>query len=160
MDPGFLHGMLAGRDRKLLERLFVLDTEGLRQGGTDLLQSGGDVASALLAAAGGIRQARVLKQTLERKRDELAPERRTASRPFYQALDRFLEARRRTGSETLRPTPGFASNMNLMNWKPAGAGITAMPRRPRSRLAGCNGSDGTAMAHAMDRRGKLAGGKP
>ena len=113
MDPGFLHGMLAGRDRKLLERLFVLDTEGLRQGGADLLQSGGDVASALLAAAGGIRQARTLKQTLERKRDELAPERRTASRPFYQALDRFLEARRRTGSETLRPDTWFRQQQEL-----------------------------------------------
>src|SRR4051794_29584909 len=33
MDPGFLPGILAGRDRRLLERLFVLDTEGLRQGG-------------------------------------------------------------------------------------------------------------------------------
>ncbi len=90
LDPGFLHGILAGRDRKLLERLFVLDTEALREGAGDLLQSGGDVASALLAAAGGIRQARTLKQTLERKRDDLAPERRTASRPFYQALDNFL----------------------------------------------------------------------
>jgi uncharacterized protein YhaN len=113
IDPGFLHGMLAGRDRKLLERLFVLDTEGLRQGGADLLQSGGDVATALLAAAGGIRQARTLKQSLERKRDELAPERRTASRPFYQALDRFLEARRRTGSETLRPDTWFRQQQEL-----------------------------------------------
>lgn len=113
LDPGFLHGMLAGRDRKLLERLFVLDTEGLRQGGGDLLQSGGDVASALLAAAGGIRQARGLKQDLERKRDDLAPERRTASRPFYQALDRFLEARRRIGSETLRPDAWFRQQQEL-----------------------------------------------
>ena len=69
LDPGFLQGILGGRDRKLLERLFVLDTEGLRGGAADLLESGGDVASALLAAAGGIRQARALKQTLERKRD-------------------------------------------------------------------------------------------
>src|SRR4051812_14012785 len=89
LDADFLHGILGGRERKLLERLFVLDTDALRGGAADLLASGGDVASALLSAAGGIRQARALKQTLERKRDELAPERRTASRPFYQALDRF-----------------------------------------------------------------------
>ena len=92
LDPGFLHGILGGRDRKLLERLFVLDTEALREGGRALLESGGDVASALLSAAGGIRQARSLKRELERKRDELAPERRTSSRPFYQALDQFLQA--------------------------------------------------------------------
>ncbi len=103
LDAGFLHGILGGRDRRLLERLFVLDTEGLRRGAADLLESGGDIASALLAAAGGIRQARALKQTLERKRDELAPERRVAARPFYQALDQFLDARRRTTAATLRP---------------------------------------------------------
>ena len=113
LDPGFLQGILGGRDRKLLERLFVLDTEGLRGGAADLLESGGDVASALLAAAGGIRQARALKQTLERKRDELAPERRTAARPFYQALDRFLEARRGVGSAILRPDAWFRQQQEL-----------------------------------------------
>jgi uncharacterized protein YhaN len=113
IDPGFLHGILGGRDRKLLERLFVLDTEALRRGGADLLESGGDVASALLAAAGGIRQARALKQMLEKKRDDLAPERRTASRPFYQALDQFLEARRRIGAETLRPEARFRQQQEL-----------------------------------------------
>lgn len=113
LDPGFLHGILGGRDRKFLERLFVLDTEGLRRGATDLLESGGDVASALLAAAGGIRQARALKQTLERKRDELAPERRVAARPFYQALDRFLDARRKTSAATLRPDAWFRQEQEL-----------------------------------------------
>jgi uncharacterized protein YhaN len=113
LDPGFLHGILAGRDRKLLERLFVLDTEALRGGGTDLLESGGDVASALLAAAGGIRQARELKLRLEKKRDELAPERRTASRPFYQALDRFVDARKRINAETLRPEMRFRQEQEL-----------------------------------------------
>jgi uncharacterized protein YhaN len=113
LDPGFLHRILAGRDRKLLERLFVLDTEGLRAGGADLLASGGDVASALLAAAGGIRQARGLKADLERKRDELAPLKRTASRPFYQSLDRFLEARRRASAETLKPDVWFRQQQEL-----------------------------------------------
>jgi len=103
LDPDFLPGLLRGRDRRLLERLFVLDTEALRRGGSDLLESGGDIASALLSAAGGIRQARALKLTLEQKRDALAPERRIAARPFYQALGRFLDARRRANAEMLRP---------------------------------------------------------
>jgi uncharacterized protein YhaN len=113
LDPGFLHGILGGRDRKLLERLFVLDTEALREGGRALLESGGDVASALLSAAGGIRQARSLKRELERKRDELAPERRTSSRPFYQALDQFLQARRLVSSETIRPDTWFHQQHEL-----------------------------------------------
>lgn len=103
LDAGVLAGILGSRDRKLLERLFVLDTESLRLGGKALLDSGGDVASALLSAAGGIRTARTLKQQLERQRDELAPLRRTASRPFYLALARFTEARARTRAETHRP---------------------------------------------------------
>jgi uncharacterized protein YhaN len=102
-QAALLHGILGGRDRLLLERLFVLDTEALRDGGKALLESGGDVASALLSAAGGIRQARALKQRLEKQRDDLAPIRRTASRPFYLALDRFLDARRGVRSETLLP---------------------------------------------------------
>ena len=113
LDPALLHGILGGRDRSLLERLFVLDTEVLREGGKALLESGGDVASALLSAAGGIRQARALKQRLEKQRDELAPARRTASRPFYLALDRFLEARRGGRTETLLPDEWFRQEREL-----------------------------------------------
>jgi uncharacterized protein YhaN len=113
LDQALLHGILGGRDRSLLERLFVLDTEALRAGGKALLESGGDVASALLSAAGGIRQARALKQRLERQRDELAPMRRTASRPFYVALDRLQAARRGGRSETLLPDEWFRQERQL-----------------------------------------------
>ena len=113
LDPALLHGILGGRDRHLLERLFVLDTDGLREGGKALLASGGDVASALLSAAGGIRQARAMKQRLERQRDELAPLRKTASRPFYVALDQFLNARRGANATILRPDEWFRRQRDL-----------------------------------------------
>ena len=113
LDPGFLHGIWPAATANCWNGCSFWIPKDCVEGGADLLQSGGDVASALLAAAGGIRQARALKQALERKRDELAPERRTASRPFYQALDRFLEARRRTGSETLRPETWFRQQQEL-----------------------------------------------
>ncbi len=113
LDAALLHGILGGRDRALLERLFVLDTEALRDGGKALLATGGDVASALLSAAGGLRQVRALKQRLERQRDELAPERRTASRPFYLALDRFNNARRGGRSDTLLPEEWFRQEREL-----------------------------------------------
>lgn len=113
IDPAFLHGMLGGRDRAFLERLFVLDTETLRGGGQALLESGGDVASALLSAAGGVRQARFLKQRLEKQRDELAPARKTASRPFYKFLDQFQDARGRARTAALRPDEWFRQKREL-----------------------------------------------
>jgi uncharacterized protein YhaN len=113
IDPAFLHAILGGRDRALLERLFVLDTEALRAGGRALLESGGDVASALLSAAGGIREARALKQRLEKQRDDLAPTRKTGSRPFYQALDRFTGARARTRDALVRPDEWFRRQKEL-----------------------------------------------
>ena len=113
LDPTFLDGVLKGRDKTLLERLFVLDTDALRAGGKALLESGGDVASALLSAAGGIRQARALKTRLERQRDDLAPLRKTGSRPFYQALDQFMAARARARAETLKPDDWFRQQRDL-----------------------------------------------
>lgn len=113
IDAAFLHGILGGRDRGLLERLFVLDTDALRAGGKALLDSDGDVASALLSAAGGIRQARDLKVRLEKKRDDLAPTRKTASRPFYQALDRFNAARTRSRAALTRPDEWFRQQKDL-----------------------------------------------
>ncbi len=113
LDAGFLPGFLGDRDRTLLERLFVLDTEALRMGSKALLDSDGDVASALLSAAGGIRQARALKRRLEEQRDERAPLRKTASRPFYQALDAFHAARARTRADMLKPDEWFRRERDL-----------------------------------------------
>jgi len=54
LDQSLLHGLLGGRDRSLLERLFVLDTEALREEGRRCWSQTATVASALLSAAGGI----------------------------------------------------------------------------------------------------------
>src|SRR4051812_33200414 len=51
-------------DQPLLERLFVLGTERLRQGGEELLHSGGALGEALQAAAGGLREAHKVKEGL------------------------------------------------------------------------------------------------
>ena len=45
--------LLGRADAKLLSQLFALDTEQLRQGGRDLLSSGGALADALLACGRG-----------------------------------------------------------------------------------------------------------
>ena len=85
--------VLGTADRTLVERLFALDTERLRAAGEELLASNGSVADALLSAAGGLRHARQLQQSLLATRDSLAPLRRSQGRPFYQSLDRMLAAR-------------------------------------------------------------------
>ncbi len=103
MEPAALTALLGATDRTLLERLFALDTEKLREGGQALLASGGQLADALLSAAGGLRQARDARVQLEAARDRLAPERKSQGRPFYQALERLLDARKRLAATTLKP---------------------------------------------------------
>ncbi|HET9019739.1 MAG TPA: AAA family ATPase, partial [Acetobacteraceae bacterium] len=103
LEPATLARLLGPADRTLLERLFALDTERLRRGGEALLASDGAVADALLSAAGGLRQARQLRAGLEAARDALAPERRSQTRPFYAALDRFTDAQRRLAAAVQRP---------------------------------------------------------
>jgi uncharacterized protein YhaN len=103
LDPAALAAVLGHTDRTLVERLFALDTERLREGGKELLASNGSVADALLSAAGGLRRARQVHQSLERTRDALAPLRRSQGRPFYQQFDRMLEARQRLSTTLLKP---------------------------------------------------------
>ncbi len=103
LDPAVAGALLGNHDRPLLERLFSLDTERLRQGGKALLESGGDLASALLSASGGIREARQLLRSLEKDRDELAPIRRIPQRPYYRALDLYADARKRLGAAQIKP---------------------------------------------------------
>jgi len=103
LDPAILARLLGRTDRARLERLFALDTERLRQGEADLLASDGELGPALVSGAGGVHDLRALRKHLEETRDTLAPIRRSAQRPFYAALDRFLEARKRAQSSLLRP---------------------------------------------------------
>lgn len=103
LDRAVLDAVLGSADRPLLQRLFALDTALLREGGEGLLASGGALADALVSAAGGLRQARGVLAGLRAARDELAPERKAATRPFYQALDTFNTARKELDDATLTP---------------------------------------------------------
>ena len=98
-----LAGLLGGTDARRLRQMFSLDTERLRAGGRELLETGGDLAEALLSAGSGLRRARDLERGFVEGRDALAPGRRSAKRPFYQGLDALLEARRAGRGETLTP---------------------------------------------------------
>ena len=103
LPAGFLDPILSGAQRPLLDQLFALDTERLRRGGAELLETGGSLADALLSAAGGLRQASSLREQLATARDALAPTRKTRERPFYRALDGLLEARKQKKTAALKP---------------------------------------------------------
>ncbi len=124
LDRAVLDALLGPADRPLLQRLFALDTALLREGGEGLLASGGALADALVSAAGGLHQARGVLLALRSARDELAPERRTATRPFYQALDALTQARRELDEATVTPEA----------WARAEAALTAA----RGRRAAAN----------------------
>ncbi|MGI4975387.1 MAG: AAA family ATPase, partial [Janthinobacterium lividum] len=96
-----LAGLLGGTDLRRLQQLFSLDTERLRAGGRELLETGGDLAEALLSAGSGLRRARELERGFGEARDALAPERKSVGRPFYRGLDALAEARRSGRAETL-----------------------------------------------------------
>ena len=72
-------------ERKRLERLFMLDSATLREGGKALLQTDGDLADALLSSAGDLGSARTLAADLAARRDKFAPKRKTDSTPFHAA---------------------------------------------------------------------------
>ena len=89
-------------ERKRLERLFMLDSAALRDGGKALLQTDGDLADALLSSAGDLGSARTLAQDLAAKRDGWAPERKKSA-PFYDAADDWTRATERLRTAVTRP---------------------------------------------------------
>ena len=148
--------MLGHTDRTLVERLFALDTERLREGGRELLASNGSVADALLSAAGGLRRARQVHQSLERARDALAPLRRSQGRPFYQHFDRMLEARQRLSATTAEArdareagyrtrAPASASRSSATSWRGAASQRIARLERIR-RIVGVLAEHDAAVA--------------
>ncbi|HTZ72135.1 MAG TPA: AAA family ATPase [Acetobacteraceae bacterium] len=100
-DP-VVAGAFLNTDVRVLERLFALDTQRLRDGGDELLTAGGAVAEALLAAS-GLSSARKAREELEQIAETLAPQRRAAGRPFYQALDKFVAARKSAAASLVKP---------------------------------------------------------
>lgn len=103
LDPGVLKRLVGEADDRLFERLFALDTQLLRSGADAMLASGGDIAEALFAAGSGIAGVRRMRTEFEILRDQLAPERRVAARPFYQAIAALTEARSDLRASTIGP---------------------------------------------------------
>lgn len=103
LEPATIARFLGRVDRSRLERLFALDTDRLRRGEADLLASDGELGPALVSGAGGTQDLRAVRKSLEETRDSLAPAHRSAQRPFYKAVDKFAEARKRKEQSLLKP---------------------------------------------------------
>ncbi|AYG65822.1 MULTISPECIES: YhaN family protein [unclassified Rhizobium] len=89
-----LSPFLGNLSRDVFERAFGLDSQRLRQGATAMLRSGGEIGSLLFSAASGLTGLSRLRQSLEAEADGIYAARRSKDRGFYQALDRYEDARR------------------------------------------------------------------
>lgn len=85
---------LGNLSRDVFERAFGLDSRRLRQGATAMLRSGGEIGSLLFSAASGLTGLSRLRQSLEAEADGVYAARRSKDRSFYQALDRYEDARK------------------------------------------------------------------
>lgn len=95
--------LTGGADDRLFQRLFCLDTHLLRAGGEELISSGGEIGEAVFAAGGGTSQIRAIREAFEKARDDIAPIRQTASKPFYIALDDHKTASGDLKHDLVRP---------------------------------------------------------
>jgi uncharacterized protein YhaN len=89
-----LSPFLGTLSRDVFERAFGLDSQRLRQGATAMLRSGGEIGSLLFSAASGLTGLSRLRQSLEAEADGIYAARRSKDRGFYQALDRYEDARK------------------------------------------------------------------
>lgn len=95
LAEGSLLAWLGGTDRKFFERNFGLDHSTLVQGGKDILNSSGDAGAMLFQAAVGMSSLQKFLQKLESEADALWGDRKSGSRVYYAAYERFEAARSR-----------------------------------------------------------------
>ena len=84
---------LGAATREIFQRAFGLDSASLRAGGDDMLRADGEIGASLFAAASGLRGLLDLRDRLDEDSEKIFGDRRAGHRAFYQALDRFEEAR-------------------------------------------------------------------
>lgn len=85
---------LEGVSREVFNREFGLSAQALRDGGRELLEAGGRLAETLAASSAGMTALSHLRARLGAEADDLFTPRRSASKPFYLAIDRRDEADR------------------------------------------------------------------
>jgi uncharacterized protein YhaN len=92
VQEAILAALIGRRTRIEFEESYGLDGERLRRGGTSLLEGGGEIGQALFSAASGLNGAAATLQKLNADADALYTRRRSATKPFYVALDEHRTA--------------------------------------------------------------------
>ncbi|WP_375455037.1 AAA family ATPase [uncultured Methylobacterium sp.] len=108
---------LGGLTRAVFCRAFGLDAASLRHGAREMLDAEGELGASLFAAASGLRGYSTLQRDLDEEADRIFAPRRAQARSFYQALDRYEEARK-----AIRDTGLRAGDWRDLNEEIAAAG--------------------------------------
>jgi uncharacterized protein YhaN len=85
---------LGNLSRDVFCRAFGLNTPNLRLGAEEMMNSQGDIGASLFAAASGLRGLTELRRNLDGEADGIFAPRASKERRFYQAFDRYEEARK------------------------------------------------------------------
>ena len=109
-----LRRFLGGAGRELFERGFGLDGERLREGGRDLLRSGGESGESLLAGMGLLHLRKALDRLDEEAKSLFGDGR--GRRRFSMAMDEYQQARRAAEDAAVRPR----------DWEEAEAALAAI----------------------------------
>ncbi|MDQ0468189.1 YhaN family protein [Labrys wisconsinensis] len=102
LDEALLEPLLGGVPREVFRTAFGLSQEGLRAGAQALIEARGDIGESLFAASSGLRGLVGVRAGLDDEADALFGLRRSDRKPFYQALERYDQARKDLREQTLR----------------------------------------------------------
>ncbi|WP_448950242.1 AAA family ATPase [Labrys neptuniae] len=94
LDDGLLEPLLSGISREVFQAAFGLDQAGLREGARQMLAAEGEVGESLFAAASGLKTLVSVRSGLEGEADGLFGARKSNKRAFYEAQERYDQARR------------------------------------------------------------------
>ncbi|WP_180901625.1 ATP-binding protein [Martelella soudanensis] len=94
LNDDALSVFLGSLDRAVFERAFGLDSARLRAGADEMLADGGEIGQMLFSAASGLTGLRSASEALATEADGIYAPRKSQNRSFYQALDRYDEARK------------------------------------------------------------------
>jgi uncharacterized protein YhaN len=110
---------LGSLSREVFCRAFGLNAMALRESGEELRKSDGELGASLFAAASGLRGFQDLRVQVEHEADGIFAPRAGRDRRFYQALDRYEQARKAIRDLELRSS----------DWKQLNDAIVESARR-------------------------------
>ncbi len=113
LPDDFLAPLLGSITRDIFSSEFGLNAQSLRDGGEKLLTAGGRLTETLAASSAGLTVLSDLRRRLSDEADLLFAPRRSGSREFYLATDRYDDATRQLAQATVTPDALKAALANV-----------------------------------------------